>query len=229
MVSMPQERLKYIESPVEILSEMVRNLQSQNAQNSSQWPIDAPAASIAEPEVSMDQTGHLCQQGDGRMRYVEPTFWASLSKEVADLDELLTGQMNFVSGCGAVDESEWSTNMSIEMSPRFSNRFSFQAEPGLENVEVRAITDIAQQSLYASLSTPPVRPASKIDFLRQLPPKALADSLFEGYTNGHPPMVPLFHMPTFRKRYEAFWLHVNDSSILFPGSISFAALLLDIL
>jgi len=136
------------------------------------------------------------------MRYVEPTFWASLSKEVANLDDLLTGQMNFMSGCGVVDDSEWSPSTFEDMSPRLSSRSSYQAQPGMEG----AFTGTAQQPLFAYANVLIARPLSNVDFWRQLPPKSLADSFLEGYAHGYHSMVPLFHMPNFRKRYEAFWL-----------------------
>ena len=74
---------------------MVKKLQVQNPTGSTgpssvtHSTADVSSASIQEPEPAVAQSGHLSIQENGVTRYVEPSFFATICEEVAQLDELL--------------------------------------------------------------------------------------------------------------------------------------------
>nr|POE82445.1 hypothetical protein CFP56_67615 [Quercus suber] len=96
MVMISAENLRNIEERVETLDHMVRALQAQqgNAPASSEelYSREPPHPSAHEPESLVGATGHLSLQDGERVRYVEPTFWATMSSEVSQLEELIGSQ-----------------------------------------------------------------------------------------------------------------------------------------
>lgn len=193
-MTMSQERLRSIEARVESLSRMVRDLQAQTSGQTSSTARSATDASALDTETAQDQVGYLSQQPDGRVRYVEQTFWASMTKEVADLDELLEGQASALLG---FEESNNADDWIIDLpdsgaGPEIRLSDHQTAAPAMErDVSAAYAATVDPHSRDDTFSHPPsFRPGRLLiprtiarypDFLAQLPPKALADSLLEGY------------------------------------------------
>jgi len=120
-----------------------------------------------------------------------------MSKEVADLDELLEGQASAMLGSGEPDASDdWIIDLPAGTASSSVQGSDYQ---GAATSNEQILTDLPTRSLDPRLGgdplshTPVFRPGRLLiprtvarypDFLSQLPPKAVADSLLEGYIQG---------------------------------------------
>ena len=230
---------------------MVRVLQTQTssgiASSAARSTTDVSSANINEPDATPDTAGYLSHQGGGRMRYVEPTFWASMCKEVSELDGLLGGQARYLqqSASEASDQEEYierdfeedsAATQRREHAARASSysRSRPSSSTGVTlptRSHIRLTGDIVSQppawTAESRVTTRTV--ARNPEFLRQLPSKRRCDALLEGYIRGYHPLVPIIHIPTFKDRYEEFWKTRNDINAGQTASMSFAALLVGIL
>ena len=196
---MSQERLRSIEARVESLSRLVREMQTQaGSETSSKGLLTTDCDSVqAGPDSNGEHIGYLSRQADGQVRYVAQTFWATMAEEVADLDELLEGQASALLGSSDCDATEdWIVNMpdttttfagsNCDPWNTFDRQHSASAMPHAVNTNYYA-TD--ENIFLPSMPRPdhlmlPRTVAQDHHLLSQLPSKALADSLLDGYIQG---------------------------------------------
>ncbi|KAK5721678.1 hypothetical protein LTR15_006269 [Elasticomyces elasticus] len=245
-VTIPAARLHTIEARMAALSNMVRVLQTQTSSGAaSSAAHSTPDSSILyttnEPGLPYDPSGHLSHQENGHIRYVEPTFWASLGQDVSDLDDILSAHTR------CLERSENDIPLDNGSEPGFEGQPSYHSEPRVPSEYAcpsSASSIPLSTSSHASstgdnlLQTPGWRPEEPLvtrtvarypEFLRQLPSKRRCDALLNGYVSGYHPMVPIIHVPRFRKQYEEFWEARYDIDAEQTASMSFAALLVAIM
>ena len=221
-ITISADRLQSIETRVETLTQMVRTLQAQSVTGSAapssatRSTTDVSFASIQEPELSSNLTGHLARQSDGVVRYADPSFWASMCQEVAELDDLLLSQARLPESADVPTsysyngEEEGSTEDDEESSKSKEGGTGAQREtavrrpPGArtrpcEGSDSFLLGDIAERPLVFAAETTRTVPG-RPGFLQELPSKQTCDILIESYVRGYHPMVPLVHVPTFRQR-----------------------------
>ncbi|KAK3623042.1 hypothetical protein LTR22_024556 [Elasticomyces elasticus] len=243
-VTISAARLQTIETRIETLSNMVQVLQTQTSSGAaSSAAHSTPGASTPptsnEPGLPYDPLGHLPHGEDGRMRYVESAFWASICQEVSDLDGIVSGHNR------CLERPKQDTSPDNDSEPGFDghpwfhskhrvsseyNRPSSTACGPLPTLSHERLTD--DNSLQAPSWTLKELVVTRTvarypEFLRQLPSKRRCDALLDGYVRGY--HIPIIHMPTFRKQYEEFWKTRNDVNAGQTASTSFAALLVAIM
>nr|POE82444.1 transcription factor lepe [Quercus suber] len=62
-------------------------------------------------------------------------------------------------------------------------------------------------------------------FFRDFPSKERCDILIEAYIKGYHPIVPIIHVPSFRRRYDEFWNALDRPNARCAASLPFAALI----
>lgn len=201
---------------------MIQNLQSRSRSGSlvqnSPATSDISSASIQGPEPNGSPIGHLSCRDGNTTRYLEPSYWASVSKQVADLDALLADQAQCL--LQAADKTAVSSeNEGISRTEESGPVAQHWPPP-------------ATGSLVAEPDFRPERPvllrciSSKPEFLEKLPPRQVCDILLHQYLRGYHPIVPLIHVPSFKQKYETFWISINSQDDGHSASLSFVALLI---
>lgn len=239
-VTISSERLQNIEARVDTLNQMVRSLHAQSnvpsgkMSSAARSGTDLSNISIEPPEPSSGLIGHLSMQSGGRVRYVEQSFWASICREVAELDDLLGSQSRYLMKSAATkspDDDELSESDSEDdQHSRVGAEPSTLLDPG-DPSHFRLVGDIVSNppafTPEQQVSTRTV--AHNPEFLKQIPPKQLCDTLVDAYVTGYHPVVLLIHVPTFRIRYDEFWRGRNAPGAGGQTSMAFAALMLALL
>ncbi|KAK5166846.1 uncharacterized protein LTR77_007575 [Saxophila tyrrhenica] len=224
-VTISSNRLQSIKDRVETLGRMVQALQTQSNVGSiastsrAQSITDVSTPSIQEPEPLHPLDGHLSVHNGGFARYAEPSFWASMAKEVAELDEVLAREARYLlrSGSTSPETEESSAGESEEERPATQRRAggvrpaALSGRFRLGGYEWAHGGDIPMRTL-----------AQSPEFASQLPPRDVCDRLVANYLRGYHPIVPVIHVPTFRQTYEELWETANTGA---QASMSFATLL----
>nr|POE87925.1 putative transcriptional regulatory protein [Quercus suber] len=226
MVTISAENLRNIENRVETLTQMVRNLQAQGSSGQGsieeQSGIDATIASIVDSDSLASITGHLSLQDGQRVRYVEPTFWATMSNEVSGLEELIGNQIQDTMRRG-IEDHDFS-----EDDPREESAGQVDSSsPPIHMYDYDAMLGtISAQPLTSRAAWAPYRRMRRGSaFFRDFPPRERCDILIEAYIKGYHPIVPIIHVPSFRKRYDEFWIALETPSARSTASLPFAALI----
>lgn len=239
IVTISADRLQNIEARVETLSQMVRTLQAQSAtgsagqQSTSHSTPDVSSASIQEPEPTSVLTGHLSIQENGSVRYVEPSFFATMCKEVAELDELLGSQARYLRqpaepAYPESDEDERPISDFEEGSaPTQRREAAARPAPG-RRTSTNDYMWIGGHGSSAPMPAVARTVAQHPTFLQRLPSKAQCDILVENYVQGYHPIAPMVHIPTFRQRYAEFWRTKDDPTATSTASMSMVSLLIAI-
>ncbi|KUJ15253.1 uncharacterized protein LY89DRAFT_719842 [Mollisia scopiformis] len=167
--------------------------------------------------------GQLSQQPGGRMRYVEPSFWAYNKDETDPLDVLLAAMNRY-------DIQDIPEDKEDDLEPSQSSRASTVsgiATPSRRTAPYRLTGDFASPSpawTPASLSTSRLQ-RQATNPLTLLPPKAICDRLFDFYLEGYHYIFPMIHSPSFKTEYASIW----DPQPNPQKSMHFVCLLLAIL
>ena len=239
IVTISADRLQNIEARVETLSQMVRTLQAQSVAGSagqrstSHSTPDVSSASIQEPEPTSILTGHLSIQDNGSVRYVEPSFFATMCKEVAELDELLGSQARYLQQpaepvLSESDEDERPGSESEEGgAPTQRREAATRPAPG-RRTSTNDNLWIGGHGVSSAVPTVTRTVAQHPTFLEMLPSKAQCDILLENYVQGYHPIAPMVHIPTFKLRYAEFWRDKDDPAALSTASMSMVSLLIAI-
>lgn len=225
MVTIPSDRLRSIEARVDSLSQLVQTLQAQNAQIAATSGSDLSVAKIQEPEPRRRSDEHLTKIEGEETRYVASTFWASMSRELDDLDGLVRDQNRYIKH--SADDSPYASGGEegdATMTEQDASEGA-HAEQGDWSPPHQFVPE-TEVPMAPVFFTQPRTMAHHPNLLRQFPPKWRCDAWVFAFLRGYQPIVPLVHVPTFRRRYEQFWLHCNDPDAGAEASMSFAALLI---
>ena len=194
-------------------------------------PVPTSSPSAASPAAAA--TGHLSDLGGGRVRYVDPSLWASMCAEAAELDELLSSQMRYVQYPGVV-ESETEDHSPLAEAREADATIDSIRLPysqGTPDPELQLAGDIVQFPLGRSfeLHGAATSASQHLDLRKSLPPKAMCEELLDAYVYGYHPVVPMIHVASFRERYEAYWRNHIHEEPTEATPASFGALLIAIL
>ncbi|CAZ85483.1 unnamed protein product [Tuber melanosporum] len=162
--------------------------------------------------------GHLSIQGRGRSRYVGSSFWASISHEIAELNDVLRANEPPDTRCSAGPPPE--EMIGLFQKPRNSttsetasrSTASGTAEP-LRPSSTASAPNFCGLSQFDKSSLLQFEPRERGGnpfeiiplILRDLPDKPMCDIMYKAFLNGVHPIMPLIHVPTFAKEYNAFW------------------------
>ena len=179
--------------------------------------------------------GHLLVRPEGRVRYVDNIYWASLCREVwssnlppprsrfdndwslkvGELDALLSGRSTAALSGLRRESNSSGEDEDIATSPIRS----FALSLGETHTPVRDLHDPAPTALDIleenMLQPSPMRQRSsqrEVDPIRPgetpasyLPKRGQCEVLIGAYIKGYHPLVSLIHVPSFLTRFEEFW------------------------
>ncbi|KAJ6111247.1 hypothetical protein N7486_003482 [Penicillium sp. IBT 16267x] len=167
-----------------------------------EFPVPSGQATDLVDPVGSLNLGHLSLDDGGRSRYVGTTYWAYISHEINDLNQLLRDQ-----------------NRSHELSP--------SEKANEDNSEFMANRRRACKWLVDS-PNPPTASGSRGSFqpfilfpsgespsgaerlvepemLKHVPTRRQSQILYKGFMSGVHAISPVVHPPTILKLYNAFW------------------------
>ncbi|KAJ5126502.1 hypothetical protein N7448_007281 [Penicillium atrosanguineum] len=208
-------------------SALVQDLRQRNARNETFDPSRQSSPRRAPPESSGDEfpipsgqatdlvdpvgslnLGHLSLEDGGRSRYVGTTYWAYISHEINDLNQLLRDQnrSHEQQSSDVINEDDLMTNgrrpwrQSIDSSTYATSsrspRGSFQ-----------------QSIIFPTGESPTVN--EKIvepEMLEHVPSRRQSHILYKAFMSGIHAISPVLHPPTILKLYNAFWDWYDYSS-----------------
>lgn len=187
------------------------------------FPLPVGQHSDLVDPVSNLTLGHLSLQEGGRSRYVGITYWAYVSDEIAELNQLLRDQNRYY---GA-------TSVTNHLNPQAAKDLTLPAPPGgNENTDMPKPQHRTKGT--TDFDTDPTSPPEPLlnhglldksllfksdddaahsirfntmysEMLTQLPTKRQCHALYRCYILGVHPVMPLIHPPTLLGYYEEFW------------------------
>ncbi|KAL5339900.1 hypothetical protein BJX70DRAFT_362797 [Aspergillus crustosus] len=177
--------------------------------SSDEFPIPAGHATDLVDPVGSLNLGHLSLE-DGRSRYVGTTFWAYISHEINELNQLLRDQTHSHEHAGNHDVYIEETAESA------ATRHWMPSTKGPSVVASDGLTtgEAFQRSMLFPLSGSPsvLDRVVEPDMLDHIPTKRQSHLLFKGFMSGVHAISPIVHPPTVLTHYNAFWDWYDSSS-----------------
>ncbi|OJJ45807.1 hypothetical protein ASPZODRAFT_69040 [Penicilliopsis zonata CBS 506.65] len=188
-----------------------------NADSSGdEFPIPSGHATDPVDPMGSLNLGHLSLDERGRSRYVGTTYWAYISHEINELNQMLKEQNRSYDNLGSDESaSDGPAIASTGIGPQTSR---WKGLPNARTPPARQESfsqgEIFQRSiLFPSAGSPSVQ--TKIvdpEMLAHLPTKRQSHILYKGFMSGIHAVSPVIHPPTILKLYNAFWEWYDNSS-----------------
>ncbi|CRG91921.1 putative transcriptional regulatory protein C139,03 [Talaromyces islandicus] len=170
------------------------------------FPIPSGNATDPVDPIGSLNLGHLSLE-DGRSRYVGTTYWAYISDEINELNQLLRDQAR-THDDSLPDESSTEdamTNPAItspraKISPYSTTHYQARRRSSLRR-------DNFHQTILFSAGESPTSYEKIVDpnLLEDIPSRRQSDILYRGFMSGVHAISPVLHPPTILKSYRAFW------------------------
>ncbi|KAJ5359697.1 uncharacterized protein N7496_012110 [Penicillium cataractarum] len=167
-----------------------------------EFPIPSGQATDLVDPVGSLNLGHLSLEDGGRSRYVGTTYWAYISHEINDLNQLLRDQNR------SHDVSSENANEDL------SNPVTGSRRPWKESIDSSTYSTTSrsrggsfQQSIiFPSGDSPSVNEKTvEPEMLEHVPTRRQSHLLYKGFMSGIHAISPVLHPPTILKLYNAFW------------------------
>lgn len=178
-----------------------------------EFPVPSGHATDLVDPVGSLNLGHLSLEDGGKSRYVGTTYWAYISDEINELNQLLRDQnrshdtSNDVSSEGTAAEQGTRTP---------ARHWKSSGGSGTTRSRRRSYTrsDHFQKSvLFPSGDSPSINDkVIEPEMLDHVPTKRQSHILYKGFMSGVHAISPVLHPPTVLKMYNAFWDWYDYSS-----------------
>ncbi|KAI2689938.1 transcriptional regulator family: Fungal Specific TF [Penicillium roqueforti] len=172
--------------------------------SSDDFPIpNGQTTDLVDP-LGTSNLGHMSLGDGGRSRYVGTTYWAYISHEMEELNQLLgnQNQPHDIATCSDTPTDSVSSKQrqrKESMSSRTTSRTTRSPFPvGFSEPLQKAV---CIPSAYLSPNDKSVEPY----MLEHVPTKWQSDILYKGFMSGVHSLSPIVHPPTILRRYKAFW------------------------
>ncbi|KAJ5493557.1 hypothetical protein N7463_009644 [Penicillium fimorum] len=175
--------------------------------SSDEFPIPSGQATDLVDPVGSLNLGHLSLEDGGRSRYVGTTYWAYISGEINELNQLLRDQHNSHEQSAAEKKNEDITDSHTD--GRQSWRESISSTPSI----TPRSRSFQQSIIFPSGDSPSV--SEKVvdpEMLDHIPTRRQSHILYKGYISGVHAISPIIHPPTILKLYNSFWDWYDYSS-----------------
>ncbi|KAI5290765.1 hypothetical protein KEM54_000522, partial [Ascosphaera aggregata] len=159
------------------------------------FPVPEQDHELAD-SVGALNLGHLSLEGGGKSRYVGTTYWAYVSHEINELNQLLRDQYRTRESPPALAGSRYSTSRDPSSGSASSPRAG--RPPSRKGSLNRSIIFPSGDSS---------RPDDQIrcDMLLHVPSKRQSHILYKGFMSGVHAIAPVLYPPTILEQYSAFW------------------------
>ncbi|KGO40642.1 Signal recognition particle, SRP19 subunit [Penicillium expansum] len=176
--------------------------------SNDEFPIPSGQATDLVDPVGSLNLGHLSLEDGGRSRYVGTTYWAYISGEINELNQLLRDQNS------SHDQSTPEKNNENITDPHADGRQSWGESIGSSTPSIAPRSRSFQQSIiFPSGDSPSVNENMvEPEMLDHIPTKRQSHILYKGFISGIHAISPIIHPPTILKLYNAFWDWYDYSS-----------------
>ncbi|PGH31177.1 hypothetical protein GX50_06056 [[Emmonsia] crescens] len=184
-------------------SSQTRLGQMGQAENSigDDFPIPSGLETDLVDPVGSLNLGHLSLEDGGKSRYVGTTYWAYISREITELNQLLRGQTR-----------------SNDLSPSPSDGYSSLDEDDFPDSTLpnnsqgpKTSPHIRKDSFHKSVLFPMGESPGSLDksiepyMLENVPTRRQSGILYKGFMSGVHAISPVVHPPSILRKYRAFW------------------------
>ncbi|KAJ5259584.1 hypothetical protein N7478_012565 [Penicillium angulare] len=179
-----------------------------NATESSgdEFPIPSgQEGDLIDPIGSLN-LGHLSLQDNGRSRYVGTTYWAYISHEINDLNQLLKDQ-NRAPNQSPSDTTNDDSNDRMSTGPR-------SIDSPIPSTPSKPRGGSFQHSVIFPTGDSPSGTDRLVEpeMLEHVPTKRQSQILYKGFMSGIHAISPIIHPPTILTHYKEFWHWYDYSS-----------------
>ncbi|KAJ5345831.1 hypothetical protein N7452_003835 [Penicillium brevicompactum] len=166
-----------------------------------EFPIPSGQATDLVDPVGTLNLGHLSLEDGGRSRYVGTTYWAYISDEINELNQLLRDQSHSHEQSGLSKTHDEPTNP-----------HSSEAQSWGESLESPTPSTVSRsRSFRHSIVFPsgdsPISNEKEVEpeMLDHIPTRRQSHILYKGFMSGVHAISPVIHPPTILKLYNSFW------------------------
>ncbi|KAJ5509937.1 hypothetical protein N7453_002040 [Penicillium expansum] len=176
--------------------------------SNDEFPIPSGQATDLVDPVGSLNLGHLSLEDGGRSRYVGTTYWAYISGEINELNQLLRDQNSSHNPSTPEKSNENITD------PHTDGRQSWRESIGSSTPSIAPRSRSFQQSIiFPSGDSPSVNEKMvEPEMLDHIPTRRQSHILYKGFISGIHAISPIIHPPTILKLYNAFWDWYDYSS-----------------
>ncbi|EYE98829.1 putative C6 transcription factor [Aspergillus ruber CBS 135680] len=178
--------------------------------SNDEFPIPSGHATDLVDPVGSLNLGHLSLEDGGKSRYVGTTYWAYISQEITDLNQLLRDQNR----SHAISANNSWTDEPMADSTAKTPGDTWKASDGSSGPSDRLSSGNTPQKLFISPGESPDVKERLVEpeMLERMPTKRQSHILYKGFMSGVHAISPVIHPPTILKLYNAFWDWYDYSS-----------------
>ncbi|CAG8895101.1 unnamed protein product [Penicillium egyptiacum] len=176
--------------------------------SSDEFPIPSGQATDLIDPVGSLNLGHLSLEDGGRSRYVGTTYWAYISGEINELNQLLRDQNS------SHDHSTPENNNEAITDSQADGRQSWRESMGSSTPLITPRSRSFQQSIIFPSGDSPLLNEKVVEpkMLDHIPTRRQSHILYKGFISGVHAISPVIHPPTILKLYNSFWDWYDCSS-----------------
>ncbi|KAJ5704269.1 transcriptional regulator family: Fungal Specific TF [Penicillium malachiteum] len=175
-----------------------------------EFPIPSGQATDLVDPIGSLNLGHLSLEDGGRSRYVGTTYWAYISHEINDLNQLLRDQ-NRSHDLASSDMANDDSN-----DPTSSGRRAWKESVSSPNYSTSSRSrgeSLPKPGIFPSGDSPSgVERVVEPEMLEHVPSRRQSHILYKGFMSGVHAISPVVHPPSVLKLYNAFWDWYDYSS-----------------
>ncbi|RAL05507.1 putative C6 transcription factor [Aspergillus ibericus CBS 121593] len=179
-----------------------------------EFPIPAGHATDLVDPVGSLNLGHLSLEDGGRSRYVGTTYWAYISDEINELNQLLRDQTRSHNE-PPFNQSPADDTAAEPTSSTSSRQWKAPSDGIGESSDAKLTRGQTFQKsvLFPSSESPSVNDkVVEPEMLENMPTKRQSHILYKGFMSGIHAITPVIHPPTVLRVYNSFWDWYDSSS-----------------
>ncbi|KAL4891598.1 hypothetical protein BDV59DRAFT_66255 [Aspergillus ambiguus] len=182
--------------------------------SSDEFPVPSGHATDLVDPVGSLNLGHLSLEDGGRSRYVGTTYWAYISQEINELNQLLRDQTRSHNDVPATDNlSDDALSDSLGRTHGSQWRSSLDGHIGFPGDHMSSGEAFQKSVMFPSSGSPSINEkVVEPEMLEHVPTKRQSHILYRGFMSGVHAISPVVHPPTILKLYNAFWHWYDYSS-----------------
>ncbi|KGO72665.1 Signal recognition particle, SRP19 subunit [Penicillium italicum] len=172
--------------------------------SSDEFPIpNGQTTDLVDP-LETSNLGHMSLGDGGRSRYVGTTYWAYISHEMEELNQLL-GNQNQSQNLAAGDDTPTGSNSSKPAQRKGSISSQTTSQTTRSPFPVSFSEPIQKAVCIPSGYLSPNDKAVEPYMLEHVPTKWQSEILYKAFMSGVHSLSPIIHPPMILKLYNAFW------------------------
>ncbi|KAI2008618.1 hypothetical protein LOZ39_005584 [Ophidiomyces ophidiicola] len=174
--------------------------QSTGGSNHEDFPMPTGLSTDLVDPVGTLNLGHLSLEDGGKSRYVGTTYWAYISDEINELNQLLRDQNRSQQQAPTSPELSWDAPSEISHPP--------SGQYNLEGSQRMLFRDESAQNADPFLRDDSPLSADRpiqAEMLENVPSRRQSNILYKGFMSGIHAISPVVHPPTVLRLYQYFW------------------------